>query len=103
MEHQIITNNLVLISIEAKNFKHDKLDREVTTCWKLFFTFFGVEGFSAILNDQGITRPYEQFSVISSENGALHQSFCEALFKNWTKIVEAIKAWEAQNLINQTI
>jgi hypothetical protein len=55
-----ITKNLALQSIEAKNWKHDDSDREITTCWALFFTFHGIEGFSAFITDEGIARPYGQ-------------------------------------------
>lgn len=97
-----ITKNLVLQNIESNNWKHDDRDREITTCWALFFSFHGVEGFSAFVTDEGITRPYGSFAMIESDEGDLHESFSDQIEEHWTAIVDAVKKWEAENFKEQT-
>jgi len=103
-----ITKNLVLQSIESNKWKHDDRDREITTCWVLFFSFHGVEGFSAFVTDVGITKPYGKsepygsFAMIESDEGDLHESFSDQIEENWTAIVDAIKKWESENFKEQT-
>ena len=97
-----ITKNLVLQSIESNKWKHDDRDREITTCWVLFFSFHGVEGFSAFVTDVGITKPYGSFAMIESDEGDLHESFSDQIEEHWTVIVDAVKKWEAENFKDQT-
>lgn len=97
-----ITKNLVLQSIEANNWNYDDCDREITTCWALFFIFHGIEGFSAFLTDDAKNRPYASFSMIESDEGDLHESFSEQIEEHWQTIVAAVNEWETQNLKEQT-
>lgn len=97
-----ITKNLVLQSIESNKWKHDDRDREITTCWVLFFSFHGIGGFSAFLTDEKIDFPYASFSMIESDEGDLHESFSGQIEEHWTVIVDAVKKWEAENFKDQT-
>ena len=97
-----ITKNLVLQSIEANKWKHDDRDREITTCWALFFSFHGIGGFSAFLTDEKIDFHYASFSMIESDEGDLHESFSGQIEEHWTVIVDAVKKWEAENFKDQT-
>lgn len=93
-----ITKNLVLQRIEANNWKYDDKDREITTCWVLFFRFHGIEGFTAIITDEGIKNPYGSFALIESDEVDLHDSFTDSIEDNWKPIVEAVKRWEDENM-----
>jgi hypothetical protein len=97
-----ITKNLTLKSIEANKWIHDEIDREITTCWVLFFEFFGVDGFSAFITDEGIKRPYGSFAMIESEEGDLHESFSDTIELHWNTIVLSVNDWENENLKEQT-
>lgn len=97
-----ITKNLVLQSIEANNWKCDDRDREITTCWALFFSFHGIEGFSAFITDDAINRPYPSFQMVESDEGDLHESFSDQIDEHWKPIVDAVKKWEAENFKEQT-
>lgn len=97
-----ITKNLVIESIEATNWKHDDREREITTCWGVFFTFRGIGGFSAMITDEGINHPLESFQIVESHEGDLHESFMEQISEHWESIVEAVKKWESDNFKQQT-
>lgn len=97
-----LTKNLVLQSIESNNWKYDEEGREVTICWVLFFSFYGVDGFSAFITDDAIKRNYASFAMVESEAGDLHDSFTDQLEDNWEKLVEACKEFERENFAEQT-
>lgn len=98
-----ITKNLVLQSIEANKWTYDDKDREITICWQLWFSFHGIEGFTALVTDEAIKLPYASFSMIESDEGDLHESFSDTIEDNWKPIIEAVKKWEDQNLEEQAV
>lgn len=97
-----ITKNLVLQSIEANNWECDDRDREITTCWALFFSFHEIEGLSAFVTDDAINRPYPSFQMVESDEGDLHESFSDQIDEHWKTIVAAVREWEIENFKAQT-
>lgn len=97
-----ITDNLVLLSIESNNWRHDEEGREITTCWELHFDFFGQSGFVAYITDECITKEYPSFAMIESDFGDLHESFIERLEENWEKLIVSCKIFEARKFIEES-
>lgn len=89
-----ITKNLILLSIEPNNWKHDNEDREVTTCFALFFSFQNKDGFIVYITDTALKSENPSFAMIESDEGDLHESFSAQLDEHWSTLVAACNEFE---------
>ncbi len=91
-----ITKNLILLNIEANNWITNDDGSETNTAWALHFKFFNELGFTAFVTLDSLNLEYPSYAIIESDEGDLHESFCELLEDNWNIIVEKIKQYEKE-------